>query len=546
VSSRAVEICGNAVDDDCDGKTDEAGCAAPKFDVCASPLEVSASGTFALSAEAAALDYSVSCMSGGARWRDLVVAVAVPKGPSRDVEVVLTTTDGNVALAAASRCGDAASEVACRAGVQGPGRTNVARLRLRSLTPGTYPVYLFTDSRAPLTLVVNYLSPKPAPGNETCGTAHAIAPGAQIVAELTSATSDVTSACGSSYGDLVYTFQLDTARDVRAFAVAKDLFGTPSLSLRGSPCEGAAAEIGCRTGDNTELFRRALPPGRYYLVVASTGPSDVGVLLETSPPSTPPQDESCVGSPHLTANRTTVVDLAGHVDDIQLGCAVGAPDAAYGLYLDAISDVLLLDAISDGDLGAVSLSGVACKPGAPLLCCGSGDASPVRATALEVAAGEYRVVVESALGSPSTVTAFVRPAAAPVLVPFSDACDAPAEIPATGGAFQGNTANAADDWTASCDVGGTGGSPDQMLHLRLAAPSRVVLDARGSAYSEILDIRTGATCPGDEVKGGCSAGYMRDRSFLDLLLPAGDYWIQIDGYQGASGAWKLDVYVTPQ
>jgi hypothetical protein len=29
---------------------------------------------------------------------------------------------------------------------------------------------------------------------------------------------------------------------------------------------------------------------------------------------------------------------------------------------------------------------------------------------------------------------------------------------------------------------------------------------------------------------------------LDLDLQAGDYFIQIDGFDGAAGAWKLDVF----
>ena len=171
--------------------------------------------------------------------------------------------------------------------------------------------------------------------------------------------------------------------------------------------------------------------------------------------------------------------------------------------------------------------------------------APVRAEADGVAAGAYHAVVESELGEPVTITALVRAATAPVLVPFADACADAAEVPADGGFFQGNTANATDDFTASCDLGGSRGSPDQLLHLHLDGPRRVVLDARGSQYTTLLDVRTGTTCPGDEVTGGCSAGFTADRSYVDLSLPAGDYWIQIDGYDDDSGPWDLEVFVGP-
>jgi hypothetical protein len=45
------------------------------------------------------------------------------------------------------------------------------------------------------------------------------------------------------------------------------------------------------------------------------------------------------------------------------------------------------------------------------------------------------------------------------------------------------------------------------------------------------------------VEGGCAAGYGAARSFLDLELDAGTYFIQVDGYAGAHGPWFLDVHV---
>jgi len=271
----------------------------------------------------------------------------------------------------------------------------------------------------------------------------------------------------------------------------------------------------------------------------------VDVVLRTAAPSTPPPDETCVGAPPLVRGKTTIVDLAAHTDDVDPGCSVGTVDAAYSLTLSEPSDVLLVAAMSDADQGAIALATPACGAG-DFLACTASTSSPVRAAARAVAAGAYRVVVESELGLPTGVTAFVRPVSDALLVPFSDSCsDAPADIPAQGGRLQGNTANASDDYTASCDVGGSSGAGDQMLHLHLDGASRVVLDARGSAYAVIVDVRSGATCPGDELPGACSAGYVHDRSFLDLSLLPGDYWVQIDGYAGSSGAWVLDVYVSP-
>ncbi len=542
VSSLATEICGNGIDDNCDGRVDEPGCKAPKYDTCAHPLVVNASGSYSLAVEAAALDYAASCVNTSGRFRDLVADVLVPKGGPADVDVVLTSASSGatLGLAAASKCGSAAAELACAAGAVGTDGNAVARLALHSLAPGTYPILLFTDATDPMTLSVEFLPPAAPPRNETCGEATRLTEGNHVVAPLASTKADVKTACQGALGDLVYDFAIAEPRDVHVHAIAEDSYGTPIVSLRNASCN----ELACREEPNDDLFRRALPAGHYFVAISATGPSDVDVVLETAAPSTPPDDESCAGAPALNPDETRVVELAAHVDDIDVGCSVGFVDAAYSLELAGRSDVLLVESTSDPDQGAIALAAPSCPAGKSLACTES-SASPVRAAARDVDAGDYRVVVESELGLPASVTAFVRPAGQAVLVPFSDSCDSPpTEIPAGGARLQGNTANATDDYSASCDVGGAGGSRDQLLHLRLDRQSRVVLDARGSAFAVIVDVRTGDTCPGEEMTSACSAGYVRDRSFLDLSLAPGDYWVQIDGYNGGSGAWVLDVYVS--
>ena len=218
---------------------------------------------------------------------------------------------------------------------------------------------------------------------------------------------------------------------------------------------------------------------------------------------------------------------------------------------------MLVGGASNNDAVAVSLATPACLA-STRLSCGQSTSTPISATqvftssararAYGVAPGTYRAIAESAAGNPISLTAFARPAQPTTFVAFADDCSAPFEIPAVGGHFQGNTANANADYDAGCDIGNQakGGAPDQMLHLKLAQKSRVVLDMAGSNYSTMLSVRTGATCPGTEVQLGCAAGYVPDRSFLDLTLDVGDYYVQVDGYAGDSGAWSLDVYVTPE
>jgi hypothetical protein len=144
-----------------------------------------------------------------------------------------------------------------------------------------------------------------------------------------------------------------------------------------------------------------------------------------------------------------------------------------------------------------------------------------------------------------TLTVFTRPASTPTLVAFADTCEDAVTIPETGGRFLGNTANAQPDYRASCDFASSSpeGSAEQMLRLELSEARRVVFDLGESNYPTLLVVRKADGCPGTELEHACVPGYVDGRSFLDRVLPAGEYWVQIDGYDRRIGSWVLDVFV---
>jgi hypothetical protein len=265
------------------------------------------------------------------------------------------------------------------------------------------------------------------------------------------------------------------------------------------------------------------------------------LTLALSPPSEAPPGDQCPGAPGLTLNGTEALSFTDHVDDIAAGCRIGAFDAARRLTLGGDSDVLLVARFSPGDVGAVSLAGAGCELQSVLGCAESGTGL-ARVSQRGLVAGQHVAVVESSLGLPATLTTAARPAEPPRLIPTADHCGDAVSIPPTGGFFQGNTSNATGDFTASCDFATPTAAPDQLLRLSLQAPRRVILDMRGSDFETLLNVRRGPACPGDELDGACAVGGA-ERSFLDLDLPAGEYFIQIDGYAGASGTWFLNAFV---
>ena len=545
VSSLEPEVCDNARDDDCDAEIDEAQCELPRHDTCVDPLEIRAARSFELQLSAAHSDYSASCAGGGELWRDVVAAVVVEEGPI-NVDLLATASTGQLALAGATECGDLSSELGCSEPADSPAGEAVSRLLLRELPAGSYPVYLFHQSASAAVLRADFVAAEPKPSNETCGTAVPLSPGVPMVVSVCDADQDLTSRCDAATGELVFSFSLGVPQDVTAYSVSLDGYGQPSLSLRQSPCSDESSELVCHSADPALLFYRALPAGAYYLAVSASAPTDLQVVLETESPTEALLDEQCDGAPPLQPNTMIDVPLAHHVDDVHTECLAGAADAVYALELSEISDVRAVARLSSEDTGAVALVQAPCAGPEDVISCSDSNRSPTRTSARQLSPGSYRVVVESAFASPTQLMALVRPARDPVLVAFASTCPEALEIPPGGGLFEGNTANATADYKAGCDSGGGepgGGAPEQVLRLRLPERKRVIFDMQGSEYDTLLNVRRGPDCPGSELSRACAAGYIADRSYLDLVLEAGEYLVQVDGYAGDAGRWFLDVFV---
>jgi len=545
VSSKRREICGNGRDDDCDGAADEEDCVVPAHDDCDDVFVIDAPGNYVLSLHAASPDHGASCAPASPGVRDVVATIDLPQGPARDVDIVATTPSSALAIAMPERCGEPGGELACHRATRSSTGEMLARIRGRELSPGSHPLYVFTDTDAEVTLRVRFLDPSPKPDNETCGSARDLEPFTQFRVPILDAERDLASACSVGLGDLVYSFTIAEPSDVRVRATSEDGFGEPILSLRSEACALPEDELACVSGRPAVLYERALDAGTYFVGVSATAPTDLKLVLEVFPPSEAPADEVCEGAPPVPHNVTIPVDLADHTDDVRTGCSTGFADAAYTLELTETSDVLLVQRFAQGDVGAVQLAKPECASPDDRLACGIAVQSPARASIRKLPPGDYRAIVESRLGSESTLTAFVRPHLPPTLVAFADRCDDAVVVPKEGGFFQGNTANATADYSAGCDYGAghPNGAPEQMLRLDLDQPKRVVLDMSGSGYPTLLNLRRGPGCPGVEVEASCDVGNSAARSYLDRVLEPGSYWIQVDGFAGASGPWFLDVRI---
>jgi hypothetical protein len=403
-----------------------------------------------------------------------------------------------------------------------------------------------TSNEAQVELSVDFLDATSPPPNTTCAAPLPITPETPLAVSILDTTPALPTACATTVGQLTYSFTLTAAADVRVFGTTTRGSGAPVLSLRSAQCTDKTDEIRCRPTTSLPLFVRNLQPGTYELAVGATSTIDASILLRTYAPTVAPPPESCATAPALAPNTRVGVDLSNSEGALDDGCfSAGAPNAAYDLSLANASDVLVVGRFPQLEAGAVAIAPPTCAPLGDLVCTVSG--TPARASKRNIPAGDLRVLVFDQIGAQNTsVTAYVRDTVPPANVTGRAGCPDVIDIPPTGGYFTGDTSAANANFDDSCDAPTpTGGAPDQVLRLVLAQAQHVVFDMSGSSYTTILDIRQGDTCPGAEVTGDCYVGFTGQRSFLDLELAAGTYWVVVDGYAAEHGPWNLDVRVLP-
>ncbi len=542
VSSLHAEVCGNGVDDNCNGLIDEQPCVSPQGVTCASPIALGGPGTYAVSTVGANDTFATSCgVSKPAAGQNVVASVTVPPGPNVDLDVWVTGTV-EVAVAVQASCGVSSSELACGSGA---GATSV-RARAYDVAPGTYYVVVTTQAASSVEVEVDTLASSHPPVNLSCVTAQAITPGTPLTIPVVgSLPTNLPTACPQTTGELTYSFALAQTQDVRVYASTVRGSGAPVIGLRDPGCTAASDELACEKAGVIALYQESVPSGTYVVTLAATSPIDATLDVELSAPTTPAPDQTCAAPPAVTANQRLSFDLANHESAIKDGCFPSGPDAAYDLSLARASDVLLVERIPQTESGGVSLDAPACDAASELAC--ATGSTPIRVGRRNVPAGDARVVVADQVGLQGTLDVLVRDTVTPTTVPSGGAASCAQALDATaGGFFVGDTSTLPTaTYQSGCDAPTVSGEKVQVLGLTLPQAARVVLDMEGSTYTTLLDVRQRPSCPGTPVGGACYVGFGAQKSFLDLELTAGAYWVLVSGYNGAAGAWQMDVRVLP-
>lgn len=539
-------------------------------------LTFDASGLAATVGDTSLSNYSAEGTCNSSSGRDLVYTFQTSN--AHRLEAVVTPLADSLLqpnLYLRSACGEKGAELACtfeRSVV--PGTLIVERLN-----PGTY--YLFVDGYSSATngafsLAVTRSDP-PAPiGHDTCRGAQLLTldPATRKVTvngTTREAGHDYAGSCAGASGhggpDVVYTFHLDRNSGFVA-KVTRDPASTnfkPALYLRRDCLSSAATdELGCGNMDGNGVAIVDLPSlaeGDYSLIVDGLGGSfgDFTLELQASAPFT---NDSCVSPELLTFVNgvATVSSTLRHATDDGDGLC-NSSSGVDVVYMFVTSSELKFQAVATPDaMSAVRPNlylRTSCQDQATELACvkTSDSGTPVSLVVNRLPAGTYYLWADSYMSSsrgPFTMTVTLID---PTNAPGNDVCSGSELLPIDSTTRKvkvvGNTSEAANRYKGNCPTSASMAhtGPDLVYRLELDSDARlkatVTRDAASPDFKPVVYVRRDCEDVSIPNELACGASNSGVSTVSVTWLPQGVYYLFVDGQQGTSGGFTLDVETAP-
>lgn len=382
---------------------------------------------------------------------------------------------------------------------------------------------------------------------------------ATVLGNTERANDDATLSCAAfaaGGNDLVY--RLTVASAARLVAKVTPLAGSnlrPVLALR-QVCSGAdtACAFAPPSDGEARLVVEQLTPGDWFLWVDgeldSSGPFRLDVSLVPLAPG-----EGCANPLPLggASEVTATGDTRTLSDDVSSSCGgAGGRDAVYSLTLDQPRRLQVkVVAVRSDFVPVLAVRGAECASPAAQRACTVANLGVASLELPRVEPGTYHLVVDGAQGTAGAYTLSVS-ALDPSPAPLNDICASAAPLGLSGVGsvtVQGNTTGAKAD---SLGCGGQGSGNDLVYGLTVTQPSQLlarVTPQQGSGLKPSVYLRKKAACASNAVADelACEAA-LAPGGIATLVLPrlsAGDYVLWVDGDQGSSGAFELQVDLLP-
>lgn len=521
----APEICGDLLDNDCNGLTeDQEECTSPGYDTCDSPMDVTGGGAFDLSLAGTVGDYFASCGFGATN--DAVLTFTIDE--EQDVEISVESDFVLTTAVLQEECGAELSEVECNWGFP-------ARIRSRALPAGTYFIIVQAQGEADVLVVVEFDDPTPAPENETCDGAIDVSVGGRWQGSFVDVDNDHDVSCGFNYPELVYTFTLDEISDVDLTATAGFQYIPMAVSTE---CGDEDTEVRCSYSAPSHQHLYSLDPGTYYVLVEGSDEFDFTLDVSFGPPTEPPEGDLCDTAIDVSAGGSFEGTLVDRQDDVEISCGFAQADTMFFFDLAEEQDVTLRATGDGGEWMTLALQ-ESCGERATEEGCRFGNPAAMRIRA--VPPGRHSVIVESFAPTNFTLDVTLQPPVEPVVVDVSETCGAAFEAPFDGGIFEGDTSDASDDYAASCGGGARGG--DEVIYFELLADARVTASLDPQGFDAVLHVHEDS-CVGGDDELACNDDWIGDTSFFERDLGPGNYYFIVDGATvNDFGAYTLDLMV---
>lgn len=549
------------------------------YDTCEGALPLLVGVPVAGDTTLAADDYQPACGGSDPGGADVVYAFTAPA--THRYRFTLTPEPGfDPVLELFTAC--TASAQACLEGAD-QGARGDPEVLTESLTAGE-TLYVVADgySRQVGRFTLEVEDVGVPPGNDVCAApvvlaGHDATAASQVISiDTRSAQHDFGATCAGDWADVVFALDLTAPVSLQASLTDADGGAVGALSLTAT-CANPADEVACSDTGLAVDRLGGVTGGTYFLWVelpASSDPATLTVGLGAAASPTLPGD-TCDAPLALHESTTTVGDTTGFADDMHPGgtdchaAAAHGPDVFYALQPTA-SGTYRVTATPTGpwDLVLYVLDQCPAAGGAVAACTGGADlgfTGVAETVTFEAVAGQ--TVLVGVDGTAANAGAFSLEAE-PVLTPLGERCAA-LDRPdggtsaivltalADGGRYGQATVDTrlyADD-SRSAPGGQCGGGygPDAVFRLTLGLPvtsltatasglgsdggqSRPMVYLRQGPCLDLADTTgAGAELACDHPEDGGTA------RFTTGPLPAGDYFLWVDSFQGDQGNTLLEV-----